>query len=237
LLSVLIGQNPGSVARGKTIDDLLPAMALPGNLPASLIDQRPDIIQAEQSLRAANARIGVARAAYFPSLSLTGIFGFVNSDLSDWLHSPSKQWQYGPGIDLPIFNAGRVGNEVRVAEADTEAALAGYRNTVQNALREVENALIGYQKTREQLESQAKQVSALQKYLGLSQQRYDEGQSSYLEVLDAQRNLLSSQLSLAQTEGNQLDQFIAVFRSLGGGWVDEADKLTEEPKRETSLVF
>lgn len=237
LISVLIGENPGPIRRGKEIGQLLPSAGIPANLPASLIDQRPDVMQAEEALRGANARIGVAKAAYFPTLSLTGLFGFVSSDFSEWLRSDSRQWQYGPGLDLPVFNAGRISNQVRVAEADTAEALARYKATVQNALREVENALIGFQKTRQQIENQQKQVSALQKYLQLSQQRYDEGQSSYLEVLDAQRNLFSAQISLAQTEGAQVELFIGLFRALGGGWVDEADKLSIEPERTNSLLF
>lgn len=237
LLSTLVGGNPGPIRRGKEIGRLLPVAGIPANLPASLIDQRPDIVQAEEALRAANARIGVAKAAYFPTLSLTGLFGFVSSDFSDWLRSDSRQWQYGPGVDLPIFNAGRISNQVRVAKADTEAAVANYKGTLLNALREVENSLIGFQKTKVQIDNQQKQVAALQKYLQLSQQRYDEGQSSYLEVLDAQRNLFSAQISLAQTEGAQVETFIGLFRALGGGWVTEAEKLSVEPDRSSALLF
>ncbi|MBN8547848.1 MAG: efflux transporter outer membrane subunit [Deltaproteobacteria bacterium] len=237
LLSILVGSNPGPIRRGKPIGALMPTGAIPVSLPSSLIDQRPDVIQAEEALRGANARIGVAKAAFFPSLSLTGLFGFVSTDLSEWIRSDSRQWQYGPNVSLPIFNAGKIGNQVRVAEADTEQAVANYKAVILNALREVENALIGFQKTRQQIDAQTKQVGALQQYLQLSQQRYDEGQSSYLEVLDAQRNLFSAQLGLAQTEGLQVGLYIGLFRALGGGWVGQADKLTVEPKRETSWIF
>lgn len=237
LLSVLLGQNPGSVARGNDIDQLISALHIPKALPSSLIDQRPDILEAEQSLRAANARIGVAKAAYFPTLSLTGLFGYVSSDLSDWLKSPGRQWQIGPDLALPLFHAGGISGRVDAARAQTAEALARYKQTVQRALQEVENSLVGYQKSREQIEYQQKQVSSLQRYLSLSEQRYNEGQSSYLEVLDAQRNLLTAELSLSQSQGNELSQFIALFRSLGGGWVEEADKKALQPDASTPSIL
>lgn len=236
-LNVLLGSNPGAVVRGKSIDELIVGLGVPSLLPARLIDERPDIVQAEEALRAANARIGVAKAAYFPTLSLTGVFGFVSNELSEWLRSPSRQWEFGPDIAAPIFQGGRIRSQVRAARAQTEEAVANYRQTVVTALQEVEDALIGFQKSLEQISAQSQQVASLQKYVQLSQQRYDEGQSSYLEVLDAQRNLLQAELSLSQNQGLKLNRYVALFRALGGAWVDRAAEAAPAPDSKAGDLF
>lgn len=235
LLSVLLGRNPGGVERGKTIDELLVSLQVPLNAPSTVLDARPDVVAAEQALRAANARIGVAKAAYFPRLSLTGFFGYASEELSDWLRAPGRQWSYGPDVLLPLLQAGRIRNQVEFSEAQTREALAAYQRTVVTALQDVEDALVQFFKSKAQIQSQRSQVSSLQRYLELSQQRYAEGQTSYLEVLDAQRNLLGAQLSLSQSEGRQLALYFELFRAFGGGWVNEADAQAVQPEETVSL--
>lgn len=224
-LSVLLGRNPGPISRGKTIDQLaLPSV--PAGLPSELLSRRPDILQAEQSLVAANARIGVAKAAYYPSISLTGFFGSASTDLSDLFTGPAKVWSYSVPISVPIFTAGRIAGSVQAAEAIQRQALAGYRQAIQTAFREVDDALVDQARTREQLATQSSQVQTLQKYLELAQLRFDEGYTSYLEVLDAERSLFNAQLTYTQNQGVLFQALINLYKAMGGGWVTEADQLT-----------
>ncbi len=222
LISVLLGVPPGPIARGKTIDDLNDAVAIPAGLPADLVKNRPDLIAAEEQLKSATALIGVAKAEYYPKLSLTGLFGFLSSDFSDWLKSESNEWQIAPGLGAPLFTAGRLENQVKSAEAQAKQAEWAYKLRLLEALREVEDALIGFERGTKRRDLQAAQVKVLQGYLSLSQQRYDEGQSDYLDVLDAQRNLFSTELNLSVVEGRLITEYINLFRALGGGWVEEA---------------
>jgi multidrug efflux system outer membrane protein len=224
-LSVLLGRNPGPIPRGKTIDQLaLPR--IPAGLPSDLLSRRPDLLAAEQNLIAANARIGVAKAAYYPSISLTGFFGFASADLSDLFTGPAKVWGYGAPVAAPIFTAGKIAGDVRASEAVQRQALAAYRQAIQTAFREVDDALVDQARTREQLSSQANQVQALEKYVELARLRFDNGYTSYLEVLDAERSLFNAQLSYAQNQGVLFQAAINVYKAMGGGWVTEADKLT-----------
>ena len=224
-LSVLLGRNPGPIPRGRTIDQLaLPA--IPAGLPSDLLARRPDILQAEQNLVAANARIGVAKAAYYPAISLTGFFGSASTDLSNLFTGPAQVWSYSAPITMPIFTAGKIAGDVQATEAIQRQALAGYRKTIQNAFREVDDALVDQARTRQQISSQASQVAALQKYLELARLRFDNGYTSYLEVLDAERSLFSAQLSYTQNQGVLLQAVVNVYKAMGGGWVTEADRLT-----------
>lgn len=224
-LSVLLGRNPGPIPRGKTIDQLtLPS--IPAGLPSDLLTRRPDILVAEQNLVAANARIGVAKAAYYPSISLTGFLGSASTDLSDLFTGPAKVWGYSAPVSLPIFTAGRIAGDVKAAEAIRRQALAGYRQAIQTAFREVDDALVDQARTREQLAAQASQVQSLQKYVELAQLRFDNGYASYLEVLDAQRSLFNVQLSYTQNQGVLFQAMINLYKAMGGGWVTEADSLT-----------
>ena len=224
-LSVLLGRNPGPIPRGKTIDQL-PAPAIPAGLPSELLDRRPDILQAEQSLVAANARIGVAKAAYFPTIGLTGAFGYASTDLSNLFSASGNVWSYGVPVSVPIFTAGKIAGDVQAAEAVQRQALAAYRQTVQSAFRDVNDALVDQARTREQLAAQARQVQALEKYYELARLRFDNGYTSYLEVLDAERSLFNAQLAYAQSQGVLLQAVINVYKAVGGGWVTEADRLT-----------
>ena len=224
-ISLLLGRNPGRVVREKDLDRLtLPAV--PSGLPSDLLEQRPDIRQAEQQLISANAQIGVAKAAFFPTISLTGLPGMASNDLSDLFKGPSKTWQFAGQLAQPIFTGGTLTGQLQVAEALQQQALLNYQQTIQNAFAEVDNSLIGVAKLREQLEDQAAQVKALQRYLDLATLRYQNGYSDYLTVVDAERNLYGAQLSLAQTQGDLFIALVNLYKAMGGGWVEEAEQMT-----------
>ncbi len=227
-LSLLLGRNPGPIPRGRTIGEL-PVPAIPAGLPSELLTRRPDILAAEQNLVAANANVGVAKAAYYPAISLTGFLGSASTDLSDLFTGPAKVWSYSAAVSAPIFTAGKIAGNVRANEAVREQTLADYRKTIQQAFREVDDALVDQARTREQLAAQASQVQALQRYLTLAQLRFDSGYTSYLEVLDAQRSLFAAQLGHAQNQGVLLQAMINLYKAMGGGWVAEADKMTATP--------
>jgi len=224
-LCVLLGRNPGPIPRGKTIDQLV-LPSIPAGLPSDLLARRPDILQAEQNLVAANARIGVAKAAYYPAISLTGFFGVASTDLSNLFTGPAQVWSYSAPITMPIFTAGKIAGNVQASEAIQRQALAGYRQSIQTAFREVDDSLSDQARTREQLAAQARQVQALQKYVELAQLRFDNGYTSYLEVLDAQRTLFNVQLDYTKNQGVLFQALINLYKAMGGGWVTEADRLT-----------
>jgi multidrug efflux system outer membrane protein len=217
-LSVLLGRNPGPVTRGRSIDDLqLPAV--PVGLPSDLLESRPDIRQAEQDLIAANAQIGVARAQYFPSISLTGMFGWESTKLSGLFTGPANIWTFASPLVQPIFTGGAVGGQVKTAEAIREEVLIQYQKTIQNAFRDVEDALIDQRQTREQLDAQLRQLDALRMYSRTARLRYDNGYTSYIEVLDAEQSLFNVELSYAQTKGGLHQALINLYKAMGGGWI------------------
>jgi multidrug efflux system outer membrane protein len=225
-INLLLGRNPGPVARGKVIDAIaLPTV--PAGLPSDLLARRPDIRQAEQQLIAANARIGVAKAQYFPSISLTGFFGSASTEFSDLFTGPAKAWSYAGTLAGPIFTAGKIKGSVKAAQAVQQEALFGYEQAIRNGFREFEDALIDQDRTRVQLDAQAKQVEALATYARLSRLRYENGYTSYIEVLDAERSLFNSQLSYAQTQDLLLRALVNLYKASGGGWVMEADKFSQ----------
>lgn len=227
-LSILLGRNPGNIPRGKGINDLkLPI--IPAGLPSELLERRPDIRQAELNLIATNAQIGVAKAAYFPAISLTSFLGFASSDLSDLFTGPARVWKYSAPITAPIFTAGKIASSVKVAEAMQQQSLLQYQQAIQTAFREVEDALSDQNRTREQLAAQSRQVEALRQYATLARLRYDEGYSSYIEVLDAERTLFNVELGYTQTQGVLLQAIISLYKSAGGGWVTEAETLADHP--------
>jgi multidrug efflux system outer membrane protein len=224
-LSVLLGRNPGPIIRGKALENLtLPAV--PGGLPSDLLERRPDLRQAEQQLIAANARIGVAKAAFFPSISLTGLLGTASGDLSDLFKGPSKTWQFAGQLAQPIFTGGALTGQLQVAEAQQQQALLNYQQTIQNAFAEVDNRLIEVAKLRDQLRDQTVQVKALQRYLDLATLRYQNGYSDYLTVVDAERNRYNAQLALIQNQGDLLIAVVNLYKALGGGWINEAEQMT-----------
>ncbi|WP_256354168.1 efflux transporter outer membrane subunit [Variovorax sp. dw_308] len=229
-LCLLLGRNPGPIARGGPLSALT-APAVPAGLPSDLLDRRPDILQAEQALVAANARIGAAKAAYFPSISLTGAFGQSSRSLSDLWGGAARVWTYGADVSVPIFTAGAIAGQVRSAEAAQREALAQYRKSVQTAFGETENALSGIVTSRKALDAQKLAVSSLDRYLRLAWRRYEGGYTSYLEVTDAERSLFAARIQLAQSEGEVLLQSIALYKALGGGWIDIAVKEAPQPQR------
>jgi multidrug efflux system outer membrane protein len=219
-LSLLLGRNPGPIPRGRQLDSLV-LPAVPGGMPSQLLDRRPDIRQAEQDLIAANARIGVARALYFPTISLTGLFGVESVDLARLFTGPARVWSYASPVTLPVFTGGARRGIVKTTQAVYEQALTRYQQVVQQAFREVEDSLIDQVKSREQLRIQKEQVEALRTYARLARLRYDNGYTSYLEVLDAERSLFNGELSYAQTQGTLFRALVGLYKSMGGGWVTE----------------
>jgi outer membrane protein, multidrug efflux system len=222
-ISLLLGRNPSKIARGVALDQLaLPQV--PGGLPSELLERRPDIRQAEQQLIAANAQIGIAKAAFFPSISLTGIFGTASTDLSDLFKGPSRTWQFAGFLAQPIFTGGRLEGQLQVAEAVQKQALLNYQQVIQNAFAEVDNSLIAVSKLREQLRDEQAQVNALQRYLDLATLRYQNGYSDYLTVVDAERNLYTAQLQYVQDQGSLFVALVNLYKAMGGGWVENAEK-------------
>ncbi len=220
-LSVLLGRNPGPIPRGRILTDQAALPEVPAGLPSALLERRPDLRQAEQRLVAANARIGEAKAAYFPQVHLTGAFGVESIALSDLFTGPARVWQFGPRITIPIFNAGKITNQVRAARARTEQALVQYQQAVQQAFREVEDALVGHRKIREIRPQREALVEANRRSLEIADLRYRDGLSTYLDVLDAQRQLFSSEIELARTTRDQLTAVVQLYKALGGGWTPE----------------
>jgi multidrug efflux system outer membrane protein len=234
-LSILLGRNPGSIPRGLTLDGLI-LPVVPSGLPSDLLGRRPDIRAAEQTLVSANAQIGVAKSFYFPTISLTGAFGTVSTDLSDLFTGPSKVWNFGVPLTVPIFTAGRIGGQVKGAEAFQQQALYSYLQSVQNAFREVDDALVDRIKSQQRLQALAKQVHALKNYSRLAQMRYDEGLTNYLEVLDAERSLFNAELSYTATLNALFRSLANIYKAMGGGWVEMAEAaVTSRPVMEAGF--
>ncbi len=224
-LSVLLGRNPGPISRGKMIDELV-LPAVPAGLPSDLLTNRPDLRQAEQDLIAANARIGVARSQYFPSISLTSSFGYASADLSKLFSGPARAWSFAAPLTAPLFTAGAISGQVKSAKAVQRQALLRYQQFIQTAFREVEDALVDQKRSREQLEIEAQQVVTLRNYARVARLRFDSGYTSYIEVLDAERSLFNAELAHAQTKGILFQALVNLYKAMGGGWVVEADRMT-----------
>jgi multidrug efflux system outer membrane protein len=226
-LSLLLGRNPGPIARGKSVFELaLPD--IPAGLPSDLLERRPDIRQAEQSLIAANAQIGAAKAGYFPTISLTGNYGRESADLSDLFKGPARVWSYAGSITGPIFAGGSIYGQVQQARAAQHAALLSYEAAIQNAFADVENALIARRKLSEQLDAQERLVEALKQYAYFAKLQYDGGYSPYLAVLDAEQQLFPAELSQAQIRASVCAAYVGLYQAMGGGWVVSAGKMTGE---------
>jgi len=233
-LSVLLGRNPGPIARDRTLDKLV-LPQVPADLPSSLLERRPDIRQSEQLMVAANARIGVAKAQFFPTISLTAILGTASSALGNLFKGASQTWSYGGTVTQPIFTGGNLISQLRVAESQQKTALLQYQRSIQTAFQEVNDSLIDQTKTREQLAAQARQVDSLRNYARLARLRYDNGFTSYLEVTDAETKLFNAELQYAQSQGQLFFALINVYKSMGGGWVIEADRMTDAAGMEKTL--
>jgi multidrug efflux system outer membrane protein len=197
-------------------------------LPSDLLEQRPDIRRAEQDLIAANAQIGVAKSLYYPAISLTGIFGFSSTDLSRLFRRDAQAWSWAVPVTAPIFTAGAIRGQVKLAEAQKQELIVRYQQVIQTAFREVDDSLVDQKQTKDQLEAIGRQTAALREYARLAQVRFDNGYTSYLEVLDANRSLFNAELSYAQTKAILFRSFVNLYKAMGGGWVTEADKMTAE---------
>jgi len=217
-LSILLGKNPGPIARGMKLTDEQFLPTVPAGLPSQLMERRPDIRQAEEQLIAANARISVAKAAYLPSISLTGNGGFQSTALTSLLSSPAGLWTAGASAIQPIFDGGRIRNNVRLSESQQRQALLLYLQTTQAAFREVSDSLVAYRKNRDAREQQQLLMSAAKDAARLSHVRYDAGATSYLEVLTNETNFYNAELNLSQARFNEVLSLIQIYNSLGGGW-------------------
>lgn len=224
-LSILLGRNPGVIPRGNTIYAFL-MPPIPAGLPSELLERRPDILQAEQNLIAANAQIGAAKALYYPAISLTAMFGQSSEDLSNLFKGTSRIWNYAGTFVGPIFTGGAIRGQVKRTEAGQQAALWGYIQTIQKAFADVENALIARQKLEEQLGAEQRRVTAYSEYGRLAWLQYNEGYAPYLQVLYAETQLFPSELSAVQTRAATLISLINIYRAMGGGWVMEAERTT-----------
>jgi NodT family efflux transporter outer membrane factor (OMF) lipoprotein len=218
VLSVLLGQSPGDIPRGKPLVQFNDPAIVPAGLPSDLIERRPDIREAEQTLIAANAQIGAARALFFPQITLTGFLGVQSRALSNLFTGPARNQNISPGAILPIFNAGQLRNNLRFTEAQKREAVANYRKAILTGLQEVSNALTDYEKLREQHDRQQQLVDALSDAGRLATLRYRGGLDTYLQVLDAERNQFSGELVLAQLRKGNLLSLVELYRALGGGW-------------------
>jgi NodT family efflux transporter outer membrane factor (OMF) lipoprotein len=218
LLTLLLGQVPGDVPRGQSLEAFRTPPAIPAGLPSALLERRPDIRRAEQELIAANARIGAARAELFPRISLTGLLGVQSRALSDLLTGPARTWTAAAGATAPLFDAGRTRGNIRLAEGVQRELVLRYQQAIYNAFREVSDALATHAQASEERAEQERLIGALQSSVRLSTRRYEGGVDSYLQVLDAQRNLFRGELDLARLRLREITAVVELYRALGGGW-------------------
>ncbi len=217
-LSLLLGRNPGAVPRGRAVELQPIPPEVPAGLPAALLERRPDVREAEHRLWSATARIGEATAMLYPRISLTGSYGFASTDLSELLDGSSQSWNIFAGLLQPIFNANKNKRRVEVRESQQRQAVYDYERTLLQALREVEDSLIGLRKSGEQRGSQQKRVEAERKVVELSELRYRGGVAAYLEVLDAQRSLFNAEIDETASMSEHVNSLIRLYKALGGGW-------------------
>jgi multidrug efflux system outer membrane protein len=218
LINILLGRNPGPVDRGRRLTDQPHPPSIPPGLPSALLERRPDIQQAEAQLIAANAEIGVAKAAFYPDIALTGNSGYQALALAKLFSGPSSFWTVGPTLTVPIFTAGKLRSNVKLTEAQQQQALLTYQQTIQQAFRDVSDSLIAYQKNREFREQQELLTASAEDSAKLAQIRYQAGVASYLEVLTNDTNFFAAQLNLATAQQNELTALVQVYNALGGGW-------------------
>jgi multidrug efflux system outer membrane protein len=217
-LSILLGQNPEDIPRGQTLTEQRQPPEVPPGLPSSLLQRRPDIQQAEAQLVAANAEIGVARADYFPQISLNGAGGFQSSALTNLFTGPAGAWSFGASLTQPIFTGGRLRSQVRLAEARQQTAVLSYQQSIQGAFRSVSDGLVAYRKTREFRIQQELLFRSAEDAARLSHMRYNGGATGYLEVLTNETNAFSTELGLAQAQLDELLAVVQLYQALGGGW-------------------
>jgi multidrug efflux system outer membrane protein len=217
-ISILLGKNPGDIPRGLKLTEQPHAPEVPAGLPSSLLERRPDVHEAEQNLVAANAEIGVARAAYFPDIALTATAGYESPALTNLFTGPAGVWNMAASLTQPIFQGGRLKSNVRLAQAQRDQMVLTYQQTIQGAFRDVSNALVAYRKDQELRVQQQHLYESAQDAARLSQVRFKAGTADYLEVLTNETNSFSAELGLAQAQGNELIALVQVYQALGGGW-------------------
>jgi multidrug efflux system outer membrane protein len=217
-ISILLGKNPDDVPRGLKLTEQPHAPEVPAGLPSSLLERRPDVREAEENLIAANAQIGVARAAYFPQISLTGTAGYESPALTNLFTGPAGLWSLAASVTQPIFEGGRLKSNVRLAEAQHEQMLLTYQQTIQGAFRDVSNGLIAYRKNREFRIQEERLLESAQDAARLSEVRFKAGTTDYLEVLTNETNSFSAELGVAQAQANELIALVQLYQALGGGW-------------------
>jgi multidrug efflux system outer membrane protein len=220
-ISILLGNYPQAVPRGRPLVEQLFPPEVPPGLPSALLARRPDVREAEQIMVAANAEIGVAKAQFFPQISLTGSGGGAfgrSSAFSSLMSSQLGIWSYGAQVSQPIFTGGALRGNLKLAESQHQQALIAYRKAIQQAFGDVSDALIGYQKFHQVRVRQEDTVADLRESVRLSDMRYKGGTTTYLEVLDGQRSLFSAELTLAEARGTEYQSLVQLYRALGGGW-------------------
>jgi multidrug efflux system outer membrane protein len=217
-ISILLGNDPGDVPRGLKLTEQPHLPEVPAGIPSALLERRPDVRESEANLISANAQIGVARAAYFPQVSLTGSAGYESPALTNLFTGPAGLWSLTAGVTQPIFEGGRLKNNVRLAEAQHEQMLLTYQQTIQGAFRDVSNALIAYQKNRDFRIQQENLAASAVDAAHLSEVRFKAGTTDYLEVLTNETNSFAAELGLAQAQGNELIALVQLYQALGGGW-------------------
>jgi multidrug efflux system outer membrane protein len=221
LIALLLGRPPGAIQRDPLTGKESGPPPIPPGLPVSLLERRPDVMQAEQYLVAANANVGVAKAMFYPTISLTGFLGGVSGDLAKFLGGDGGVWSLGAGLFQPIFQSGRNRQNLEAARAQFDFALAAYRKAALNGYREVSNALVTIQKLAEVRGHYQNSVAALQDASELARERYDSGLASYIEILTADQDLFTQQILLTQTQGAELRARAELYRTMGGGWTPE----------------
>jgi multidrug efflux system outer membrane protein len=221
LISILLGRNPAAIPRGRTIDQLV-APAIPADMPSTLLARRPDILQAEQNLVAANANIGAARALYYPTISLTGLLGSVTTAFGDFLSGPATAWSLAAGLTGPIFTFGAIEGQVAAAEAGERQAVLVYQATIANAFRETNDALVGARNREQEYAAQVERIVSLRAFAHHSKRRFDAGLAGYTDVLVAENELFAAELAAVRTQADRYTQLVSVYRAMGGGWVDIA---------------
>jgi multidrug efflux system outer membrane protein len=218
LISELLGNNPGAIPRGRALEDQPKPPEVPPGLPSALLERRPDIVQAEMQLVAATDQVAVARAAYFPQITLTGTGGVQSSALTALFTGGAAMWTAAVGAVVPVFTAGRIRSQVELAQAHEQEATLAYQQTVKDAFREVSDALASYRSAHDFREEQARLLIAARDGRRLADVRYQGGATSYLEVLDADTRLFDAELGFAQAQLNELSTLVMIYRALGGGW-------------------
>ena len=218
VLSVLLGENPQSIPRGRALTEQPVPQNVPAGLPSELLERRPDVRQAEENMVAANAQVGVAKAAFFPSISLTGLGGLESNALNRFISEPSEMWSSAISVTQPVFQGGALRSGLRLARANWQESVLSYQQTIQNALEQVSNALIASQKDRAFREQQELLTGAAQRTDQLSEVLYKNGGASYLQVLTSETNYFSAELNLVQAQLNERVALVQLYQALGGGW-------------------